>query len=240
MLFEDASVSFDEMLAYKHSSRMELADRVLDELLAAAGPSESVLVRDAARVLGAWDRQANADSRGAVLFYGWVQAFLGASRGSPFRVAWAMDSAITTPRGLADPAAAVRALAAAAEGTQRMHGALDVPWGDVMRIRYAGRDLPGNGGPGDPFGIFRTAYYAPESDGTFGIVAGDTYYAITEFAEVVRAKVLLAYGNATQPGSRHIGDQLELFAKQQMRDAWLTRADVEAHLGERVVVGGRE
>ena len=111
--------------------------------------------------------------------------------------------------------------------------ALDVPWGDVMRIRYAGKDLPGNGAPGDPFGVFRTAYYSPDTDGKFALMGGDTYYAVMEFGSPVRAKVLLAYGNATQPGSKHVGDQLELFAKQQMRDPWRTRKDIEANVESR-------
>lgn len=235
MLAEDGSVSFEEMVAYKHSSRMELADRILDELLAAVRARGSARARAAADVLARWDRQATAESRGAVLFLAFTQAAMGRGR-SPFRAPWRLDSAITTPRGLGDPAAAVAALDAAAAQVEQTYGALDVPWGDVMRLRLGGRDLPGNGAPGDPLGVFRVAYYVPEPDGKQAIVAGDTYYAITEFGDSVRAKVLTAYGNATQRGSPHVGDQLELFARQEMRDAWLTRAVVEQNLERRETV----
>jgi acyl-homoserine-lactone acylase len=44
-----------------------------------------------------------------------------------------------------------------------------------------------------------------------------------------------AYGNSTQPRSPHVGDQLELFARQEMRPVWRTRDDVEAHLEAREV-----
>jgi acyl-homoserine-lactone acylase len=57
-----------------------------------------------------------------------------------------------------------------------------------------------------------------------------------EFSNPVKAKVLTAYGNATQPGSKHKGDQLELFSKKQMRDAWRTRSEVEAHLESKVTI----
>ena len=80
------------------------------------------------------------------------------------------------------------------------------------------------------------AYYAPDKDGKNTMIGGDTYYQAVEFGKPVRAKVLIAYGNATQPGSAHIGDQLELFSKKQMRDAWRTRKDVEANLESREVV----
>ena len=233
MQLADSSVTFDELVAYKHSTRMALADRVLPELLVAARATGDADAGAAADVLERWDRQANADSRGAVLFEAWVQQWYRAARGHPFAHAWRLDSALTTPNGLADPKGAAAALGEAARATVRDHGALGVPYGDVFRIRYAGRDLPGNGGPGDPFGIFRVAYYAPDSDGTARLVAGDTYYQVVEFADPVRAKVLTAYGNATQPGSKHMGDQLELFARKEMRDAWRTRAEVEAHLESR-------
>jgi acyl-homoserine-lactone acylase len=196
--------------------------------VAAARKQGGPVARRAADVLEKWDRQANADSRGAILFMVWTQAYVTSPKA--FATAWRLDSAITTPHGLADPAGAVKALEAAAGQVQTMYHALDVPWGDVVRIRYGGKDLPGNGAPGDPYGVFRTAYPAPDPDGKMHVAGGDTYYAAVEFGPVVRAKVLTAYGSATQLGSKHVGDQLELFAKQEMRDAWRSRTDIEAHL----------
>lgn len=232
MLSADSSITFDELVAYKHDTRMELADRVLDELLAAAKASGRPLAARAAAVLTAWDRKAQADSKGAVLFAFWAQMFLG-QRQQPFASAWRLDSAITTPHGFKNPREAVGVLEAAAATVEKQFGALDVPWGDVMRIRYAGRDEPGNGAPGDPLGVFRVSQFVPAKDGKFRLVHGDTYYAAIEFGPTVHAKVLLSYGNSTQPNSPHMGDQIPLYVKQQMRDAWLTKADVEANLEKR-------
>jgi len=55
---------------YKHSNVHELADRLLDEPI----PLHSRVARErrAANVLNVWDRQADADSRGAVLFAFWA------------------------------------------------------------------------------------------------------------------------------------------------------------------------
>ena len=236
MQLADSSVTFDELVEYKHSSRMALADRLLPELLAAARSTGDADAQRAADVLEAWDRNADAGSRGAVLFSKWVEQWFRTSNGRTFASPWRLDSALTTPNGLADPRAAAAALGEAARATVRDHGALDVPYGDVNRLRFAGKDFPGNGGAGDPFGIFRVAYYAPAQDGKADIVAGDTYYQVVEFSKPVRAKVLTAYGNATQPGSPHVGDQLELFSRKEMRDAWRTRAEVEAHLESRSAI----
>jgi acyl-homoserine-lactone acylase len=40
---------------------------------------------------------------------------------------------------------------------------------------------------------------------------------------------VLSYGNATQRDSPHFGDQLELFSKKEMRDAWFLKSDVDKH-----------
>ena len=234
MLAEDSSITFDELVAYKHDTRMEFADRVLPELLAAARASGKPKAIQAAEVLEKWDRKAQADSRGAVLFTYWYQGLLG--RGSPFVAEWRADSALTTPHTLKDMPRAIASLEAAAAAVEKQHGALDVPWGDVMRLRYAGKDEPGNGAPGDPPGVFRVSQFVPDKDGKWKLVHGDTWYAAVEFGPTVRAKVLLGYGNSTQPGSPHFGDQVSMYSRQEMRDAWRTRNEIEANLEKREVV----
>jgi acyl-homoserine-lactone acylase len=236
MLMLDSSITFDELVSYKHSTHMELADRLLPDLLAAVAKSTNPRAKEGAAVLEQWDRQALADSRGTVLFRYFVQEYFGKARGHAFAQPWRLDAATTTPAGLGNPALAVKSLGVAAQQVKEKHGAIDVPWGDVMRLRYAGKDLPGNGAAGDPFGVFRTAYYAPDDDGKFKILGGDTYYAAIEFGTPLKAKVLLGYGNASQPGSKHHGDQLELFATQQMRDPWRTKTEIESHLELREVI----
>jgi acyl-homoserine-lactone acylase len=235
MLQEDASISLDELVQYKMSTRLELADRVLDELLAAARASGSEMAQVAAEVLADWDRQANADSRGAVLFLFWVQAMRPRDMmaESVFATVWDETAPLTTPSGLADPEQAVAVLEMAASQVADAFGALDVAWGDVFRLRRGDVDLPASGGPGDPLGIFRVVSFAPAADGRFESGSGDTFIAAVEFSDPVQARVLLTYGNATQAGSPHIGDQLPLYARDELRPAWLTRDAVEANLEAR-------
>ncbi len=229
MLAEDEKISFDEMVEYKHSTRMELADRILDDLIPAARKQGGELARRAADVLEAWDRQANADSKGAVLFASWVEEM---DLDKAFSIPWSEDSPRTTPDGLADPKDAVAKLEAAAASVEKAYGALDVPWGNVFRLKYGNVDLPANGGV-DKLGIFRVLRFAPASEGRFQPVHGDSYVAAIEFSQPVRAMALTSYGNATQPGSPHVGDQLQMFANKQLRPVWRTRQDILAHLEER-------
>jgi len=231
MLMEKPKISFDEMVVDKFSSRMELADRILDDLISAAREQGSELGRQAADVLSAWDRKAEANSRGAVLFAVWARSMQPSKL---FATPWNENSPLKTPNGLADSASAVKVLEVAATTVKLLYGALDVPWGEVARLRYGNVDVPASGGPG-LFGIFRVIDLAPAAAGRFQQVAGDTYMAAIEFSNPVRAKVLTTYGNATQPGSPHVGDQLQLYARNELRPVWRTRKEIEAHLESRKV-----
>jgi acyl-homoserine-lactone acylase len=232
MLAEDDSITFDELVDYKLSSRMELADRILDDLAAAVEAHGGDLAKRAREVLDEWDRAADAESRGAVLFARFVEELMRRGGSRVFAESWSADRPRTTPDGLADPAAAVRALEKAARAVVEDHGALDVPWGEVYRLRQGDRDLPANGGPGQ-LGIFRVVSYRRDDDGRFRATGGDSYVACIEFSDPVRARALLSYGNSSQPGSPHNGDQLEIFARKELRPVWRTRAEIEKHLEKR-------
>jgi acyl-homoserine-lactone acylase len=54
-----------------------------------------------------------------------------------------------------------------------------------------------------------------------------------EFAPVIHAKVLLSYGNSSQPGSSHHTDQLQLVEEKKWRDVWRTKGEIEANLESR-------
>jgi acyl-homoserine-lactone acylase len=243
MLQEHPRLSLEQLIQLKHSTRMELADRVLDELVAAARQSEDATAREAAEVLATWDRQAKPDSTGALLFYFWVGALPtsdSATLSDLFAIPWDPSDPLDTPKGLRDTAGALGALAAAAKGLKFIFDRLDVPFGDVARLQLGEFDLPANGFPGDPFGVFRALYFDTSTISTekqTRAVGGDSFIAAVEFGDPVKAMVLNSAGNASQTGSRHIGDQLALAAKGQLRDAWLTRDEVLAHLEEREVVG---
>ncbi|NJO93583.1 MAG: acylase [Hydrococcus sp. RM1_1_31] len=231
ILAEDRKISFEEMILYKHSTRMELADRLLDDLIPALRKERSELALQAANVLEKWDRQANADSRGAVLFAFWSEQM---DFDTMFSKPWQENFPRTTPDGLADPNHAVATLLKVAAEVEKVYGALDVPWGEVFRLKYGDVDLPANGGNGS-LGIFRVVNFEPSTNNRFQPVAGDSYVAAIEFSQPVKAMVLTSYGNSTQPGSEQVGDRLELFSKKQLRPVWRARQDIEAHLSARQV-----
>lgn len=231
----DPKLTFDAMITKKMSTRMELADRLLDDLLAPAKAAGGVAA-EAAAVLEQWDRSADAGSRGGVLFEAWYRRAVRSAGGAGlFAKRWAEAEPRTTPDGLRDPAGAVAALVAAANDVRQLWGSLDVAWGIVHRLRVGIYDLPANGGPGD-LGIFRVVNYEDDAKGTTPAkkqvsIGGDSYVAVVEFTPTgPRAMSLLSYGNATQAGSPHVGDQLQLFAIKQLKPVWRTRTEIDKNL----------
>jgi acyl-homoserine-lactone acylase len=227
MLIEDESITFDELVEYKLSTRLGFADRILDDLFVAIDASDSEKAKEAKIVLERWDREADADSKGMLLFYSWAKKF-NVWKESNYSEQWSIDKPNTTPDGLSDPNAAVQLLEQTAIEIETKFGSLDTPWGAYYKINYNGIDLPANGSDGS-MGVFRVAWPGSNDEDHMYVGGGDSWVGVIEFGTEVKAKVLLSYGNATQKDSPHNGDQLELFSKKKLRDAWFTKEQVKAN-----------
>jgi acyl-homoserine-lactone acylase len=228
MIKNNPSVSFDQLVACKLNTGMEAADRFLDDLLKAVEKYPDTAAVRAAGVLRLWDKKTEKDSKGAVLFAAWWDLL----NSNMFETPWNPKEPNTTPYGIKDQKLAVDLLVNAAAAVQKKYGSLNIAWGDVYRFRMYGKDYPANGGPGE-YGIFRTIYFADDNDNKKRAIAGETYVAVIEFGTKVKAQVLLSYGNATQPGSKHLGDQLIMLSEKKLRPALLEKADILKNIEKR-------
>jgi len=231
MIKDDPSISFDELVGYKLNTEMEAAHRFLDDLLAAVEQFPDSMAVKAATILKAWDKSANADSKGAILFQQWFAKM----NGEMFAKPWDLAAAVSTPDGLKDPKKSVELLVLAAKEVLKKYGSLDVAYGDVNRFRANNVDYPGNGGS-DRLGVFRTMYFREDKDKKNMAWHGDTYVAITEFGKKVKANVLLSYGNSSQPGSKHAGDQLQLLSQKKLRPALLEKSEILKNLEKKEII----
>jgi acyl-homoserine-lactone acylase len=236
MITAQEKLAFADVVRFKLSTRLLLADRVLEDLERAVGHHGSSLAREAMAVLQAWDRNTDNNSRGAVLFVAWAEhAGFGPdeAHGPLFRVDWQPDRPLDTPHGLAELEHAATALDVAAQRVLATHGRLDVAYGEVYRLRWdGGIDLSANGATGS-LGSFRVTNFLPTDDDRYRAFAGDSLVFIVEFSDPVRAHATVSYGNASHSGSTHNGDQLELYSSKELRPVWRTREDIEANLAKR-------
>jgi acyl-homoserine-lactone acylase len=237
MAFEDGSITFAELMDYKMDTKMELSDRVLDDLLALTENSNDKIIIEASQVLSNWDRQTNGNSQGAVLFKAWVDSVkFFVNKSELFEGGWEEEKAMDTPFGLHPSVDYLSPLKSAAESVIKTYGQLDVPWGEVYRLIRDDVDLPANGGPGDPYGLFRVTNFAPVKDDRFMAIGGDSYQAVIEFGDKPKAMALLSYGNASQKGSKHRTDQLKFYSEKKMRPVWRNKKEIEQHLELREIL----
>ena len=236
MLMENSSISFDQLVEDKLSTRLEMADRILDDLFKAIDQYGTDLSKEAKIILEKWDRKADSNSVGTLLFVRWANK-MNPYKQSIYTIKWDPMNPLITPDGLADPKAAVAALDEVAAKIKTDFGSLSVPWGRVFRARSRTLNLPGNGTDGS-VGSFRVAWPGDEENNIANIGGGDSWVGIIEFGEIVKARVLLSYGNSTQDNDPHNGDQLKLFSEKKLREAHFYSRDVEANKVRREVLKG--
>lgn len=237
MISEDPSITYEELMAYKHDTRAELADAVLPDLLDGEKEVTDELTKRALEVLRKWDRHLDAESKGAVLFIQWADKYFGTGDfiNEKLRVPFDPQHSLNSGYGVADRKAAYVALREAAVETQQKYQSLEVPYGEVYRFERGSKDLPGNGGAGR-LGLFRTMTFGKKKGEKFYPSHGESYVCTVEFASPQRAHCVLSYSNSTMPAAGHVDDQLPLMQEKKMKPVWRTRQQIEANLERKEVL----
>lgn len=221
LLIKSPVISYDQLIDIKHNTGMEAADRLLDDLLASIKKHPNATSLKAGEILKAWDKKTDPKSRGAVLFANWWDRV----RSDLFEIPWSDRLPNTTPDGIKDPKKAVELLVLATNEISQKYDSIDVAWGDIHRLVLNNSDYPANGGPGH-YGILRTFYFDDKLDNLKYAEAGETFIAAVEFGEKINARVLLGYGNATQPNQEQNSTQLEMLYNRELRPVLLEKDEI--------------
>jgi acyl-homoserine lactone acylase PvdQ len=123
----------------------------------------------------------------------------------------------------------LRSLEAAAEHLQRTFGRIDVPWGEVLRLRRGALDLPLGGSPD----VLHAIYGRMAPDGRVKARSGDSYILQVEWDREgrVHSRSIQPFGSATlDADSPHYADQAPLFARMELKPLWFDEADLRAHV----------
>lgn len=200
------------------ANRVYAAELVLPELLPRCIASGDASLLPACTALAAWDKRANLDSRGAVLF----REFWNLAAGIPGKWLVPLDVAdpVNTPRSLA-PAATPVMLAALKTAMQKLQ-ALNIPidgrLGDYQGDTRNGVRVPVHGAIGDIDGSYNSIHMRTglQAGGYHDIVWGTSYVQTVGFdAAGPVAYAMLVYGQSVDPKSPHYGDQVPLYSQKQ-------------------------
>jgi acyl-homoserine-lactone acylase len=237
MLAQRGRVEAQDLQALVFANRILAAELVLPELLPACMASPDSLLVKACTALAQWDRKADLDSRGTVLFREFWNSAAGLAE--IWSLAFDASDPLHSPRGVA-PAAIPAMLAALKDAALRLQQ-LGVPFdgrlADFQVEPRNGLRFPIHGAIGDIDGSYNSIHMAGAlgASGYERVTWGTSYIHLVSFDEKgPLARGLLVYGQSTDPHSAHYADQLPLYAEKRLPLLPFTAAAIAADPARRV------
>jgi acyl-homoserine lactone acylase PvdQ len=134
----------------------------------------------------------------------------------------------------------LQALATASDKLAADFGSWKTPWGDINRYQRINGDIVQNfndAAPSTPVGFTSSRWGSLASFGArtypgtkkmYG-TSGNSFVAVVEFGDRVRARAVSAGGESGDPKSKHFGDQAMRYATGDLREVYFYKPDVESH-----------
>jgi acyl-homoserine-lactone acylase len=218
MIAQRKKLQLADLQELMFANRVNAAELMLPQLLPLCAAAADPALTPACNALAAWDRRANLDSRGAVLF----REFWNSATTIPNKWAVPFDPAdpVNTPSGLAPAAgpAMLAALKAAAQKLQALNIPLDGRLGDYQGDTRAGVRVPVHGAIGDIDGAYNSIHMntALDAAGYHDIAWGSSYIQTVTFDDSGPvAQGMLVYGQSVDPRSPYYGDQVPLYSRKE-------------------------
>jgi acyl-homoserine lactone acylase PvdQ len=142
--------------------------------------------------------------------------------------------------GNVTPEQLLESLAVASDKLQADFGTWKTPWGDINRFQRLTGDIvqPFNdGGPSIPVGFTSSAFGSLASFGAraypgtkkwYG-TSGNSFVAVVEFGDRVRALAVTAGGESGHPGSPHFNDEAQRYSTGDLREVYFYRSQLKGH-----------
>jgi acyl-homoserine-lactone acylase len=149
-------------------------------------------------------------------------------------------SPITYAAERATPDELLGALAAASDSLRADFGTWRTPWGDINRFQRIDDSIASHFDDAQPSipVPFTSAIWGslasfgarpfPNTKKWYGS-SGNSFVAVVEFGDSVRARAVTAGGESGHPGSKHFNDEAERYASGGLRDVYFYRSQLTGH-----------
>jgi len=139
------------------------------------------------------------------------------------------------------PDVLLQSLADASDKLASDFGTWNTPWGDVNRFQRLNGDIVqpfSDGAPSIPVGFTSSfwgslaAFGARAYPGTkkwYG-TSGNSFVAVVEFGDKVRARAVTAGGESGHPASRHFDDEAQRYSTGNLREVYFYRSQLQGHI----------
>ncbi|MCX2718204.1 acylase [Lentiprolixibacter aurantiacus] len=236
LLKDREGYTIDSLIALAHDPYLPAFAALIPGLVAAydALPQANQSMKEAIEVLRNWDYRTSKSSVAMTLahYYG---THYGRKGDRPFQMS---DMELMTYFGKDSPEEERLAIfKGVLDQLTEDFGTWNMPWGEVHRYQRLNGDLrqPFNDNkPSIPIGFASgrwgalAAYGARYTNNTRKIYGtrGNSFVAVVEFGEKVKAKTILAGGQSGDPASPHFNDQAQRYADMEFKDAAYYKEDV--------------
>jgi acyl-homoserine-lactone acylase len=235
--------TMDDVVAAAFDSRLLAFDRLLPPLFDAyrqlpkSDPLQPKLLEQIA-LLRKWDRRWSTESVATTLAVTWADELLARTREQAAR------ERVNAQTYMAERASARERLDALAAVTDRLasdFGDWRVPFGEINRFQRLTGDIVqpfDDAAPSLPVGFTSGNWGSlaafggrvPRDTKKIYGVSGNSFLAIVEFGDRVRAKAITAGGQSGDPRSPHFNDQAERYTKGQLRDVYFYPDQLAGHI----------
>jgi acyl-homoserine-lactone acylase len=201
-----------------------------------ANPQKSAL-KDQIETLRGWDLRWSVSSEATSLAVFWADEL--ERRVAPAATKAGMQSHdYAIARATADER--LETLKKASDKLEKDFGSWKTPWGEVNRYQRLTGDIvqPFNDGrPSIPVGFTSSRWGSLASFGArayertkkwYG-TSGNSFVAVVEFGDTVRAKAVTAGGESGDPSSPHFNDQAQRYATGDLREVYFYPAQLKGH-----------
>lgn len=234
--------TLDGLLAAAYDSYLTAFEPMIPALLRAFDSTAASPLRDRVagpvEVLRGWDLRWGVESVPTAVAIYWAD--LLARRVGPVagQAGLSPEAYIATRSTRAER---LQALADAADTLTAHFGTWQSPWGEINRFQRLTGDIVqpfADPGASIPVGFTSARWGSLASFGArtypgtkrlYG-TSGNSFVAVVEFGDSVRARAITAGGESGDPTSAHFNDQADRYARGDLREVYFYRHQLEGHI----------
>jgi acyl-homoserine lactone acylase PvdQ len=234
--------TLESLMAAAYDSYLTWFDKPLPTLIkawdeaASSNPFKRKL-SEQMEALRTWDHHWSVSSVPTSLAVFWAEEIQHRVRPDAKKAGVSIEDYVASK---APPEMLLEALAAASDKIQAGFGTWKTPWGNINRFQRVNDDIEPEFNDADPSipvgftsGIWGSlaSFGARPYPGTkkwYG-TSGNSFVAVVEFGEHVRAKAVTAGGESGHPKSRHFDDEAVRYSKGDLREVYFYRSQLKGH-----------
>lgn len=242
VLENEKAFTLDSLIGAAYDSYLTWFTKPIPALIAAwdKAPESDPLkakLKEQIAALRRWDLRWSADSVPTSLAVYWGQEVERRAKAGALEDETPLYDYVGTRVA---PQVLLESLAAASDRLTADFGTWKTPWGDINRFQRLDASITphfDDAKPSIPV-EFTSAVWGslasfgarpyPNTKKWYG-TSGNSFVAVVEFGDRVRAKAVTAGGESGHPGNRHFNDEAERYATGDLRDVYFYRSDLKGH-----------